>query len=126
MQALKNIEAALNKLGATSIGKEIAGIASDIIGEAALIMLAALVGMMMLTIDLNDQLYCDATEIDGVRRDWVFATKLLISTTTIAQHMPNVLHKLVRAASLIASKRNRLCISLRSSVHAAPPILVRG
>ena len=46
-------------------------------------MLAAFLGLMVLTIDLNDQLQCNATEIDGVRRDGEFATELLVSTTTI-------------------------------------------
>lgn len=58
---------------------------------ATLIMLAAFVGLMMLTIDLNDQLQCQTTEVDGVRRDGVFATKLLVSATTITQHLPHVL-----------------------------------
>ena len=85
-------------------------------------MLAAFLGLMMLTIDLDDQLQCNATEINRVRWDWVFTTKLLISTTAIAQHLPNILSKFVCAGSLIASKRNRLWIAPRSSVHAAPPI----
>ena len=76
----------------------------DQIPVAALIMLTAFVGLMMLTINLNDQLQCHATEIDGVRRDWVLTTKLLISTTTIPQHLPHVLRKVVRGGSLITSK----------------------
>ncbi len=83
---------------------------------------AAFVGLMMLTIDLNDQLQCHATEIDGVRRDWVFATKLLISTTTIPQHLPHVLRKLVRSGSLITSKSDCVIVTLQSSVHFAPVI----
>ena len=50
---------------------------------AELIMLAAFVGLMMLTIDLNDQPQCNATEIDGVRRDRVFTTKLLAPAATL-------------------------------------------
>jgi hypothetical protein len=91
---------------------------------AALIMLAAFVALMMLTIDLNDQLQCDATEIDGVRRDGVFTTKLLISTTTVPQYLPQVVCKLVCAGSLVASKRNRIWISPRSCVHAAPRFMI--
>ena len=41
---------------------------------AALIMLAAFVALVMLTIDLNDQLQCHATEINGVGRDGVLTT----------------------------------------------------
>ena len=90
------------------------------ISVAALIMPAAFVGLMMLTIDLNDQLQCHATEINRVRRDRVFTTELLPSATSVADHLPDVACKLVRAGSLIARQRNRLWISPRSSVHAAP------
>jgi len=83
-------------------------------------MLAAFDGLMMLTIDLNDQLQCHATEIDGVRRDWIFTTKLLISTTTIPQHLPHVLRKLVRGGSLTTSKSDRVMVTLQFSVHVAP------
>ncbi len=94
----------------------------DQIPIAALIMLAAFVGLMMLTINFNDQLQCHATEIDGVRWDWVFTTKLLISTTAIAQHLPDVLRKLVRGGSLITSKLDRVMVTLQFSVHVAPVI----
>jgi hypothetical protein len=93
---------------------------------AALIMLAAFVGLMMLTIDLNDQLQSNATEIDGVRRNGVFTTKLLASAAAIADHLPHVMCKLVCGGSLTTSKRNRLCIAPRSFLHAAPPIHDRG
>ena len=83
---------------------------------------AAFVGLMMLTIDLNDQLQCHATEIDGVRRDWEFTTKLLISTTTIPQHLPHVLRTLIRGGSLMTSKLDRVMVTLQSSVHVAPVI----
>ena len=89
---------------------------------AALIMLATFFGLVILTIDFNDQLQCHATEINDVRRDRVFTTKLLALSTTIAHHLPHVLRKLVRLGSLIASKGNRLCIAPESSVHTAPPI----
>ena len=46
---------------------------------AALIMLAAFVGLMMLTVDLNEQLQGHVAEGNGVRRDWVFTTKISIS-----------------------------------------------
>jgi hypothetical protein len=52
----------------------------------------------------------------------MLTTKLLISTASIAEYLPHILCKLVGAGSLIASKRNRLWIAPRSSVHAAPPI----
>ena len=42
---------------------------------AVLIMPTAFVGRMTLTIDLNDQLQCNATEINRVRWDRVFTAK---------------------------------------------------
>ena len=65
-------------------------------------------------------------KIHGVRRDWVFATKLLASATMTAHHLPHILGKLVCAGSLVASKRNRLWIASRSSVHAASLIHAHG
>jgi hypothetical protein len=56
----------------------------------------------------------------------MFSTKLLASATTIAQHLPHVMRKLVRVGSLVASKGNRIRITSTSSVHAAPPIHDRG
>jgi len=92
----------------------------------ALISLVAFVSLMMLTIDLRDQLQSDAAEVDSIRRDRVFTTKLLASATTIADHLPDSSCELVSAGSLIACKRNRLKVAPRSSVHAAPAILDRG
>nr|WP_231743811.1 hypothetical protein [Stieleria neptunia] len=71
---------------------------------AALIILTALIRLKLLSIDLNDQLQVHTTEVNSVRCNWVFAPKLLISTTAIAQHLPNILSKLVRASPLIAGK----------------------
>ncbi len=89
---------------------------------AVLIMLAAFGGLMMLTVDFDDQVQRDATEIDGVGKDRVFTTKLLISTITISQHLPGGLGKLVRGGSLMTSKLNRVMFTLQSSVHLTPAI----
>nr|WP_231744193.1 hypothetical protein [Stieleria neptunia] len=71
---------------------------------AALIILTALIRLMLPTIDLNDQLQVHTTKVNGVRFNRVFAPKLLISTTAIAQHLPNILSKLVRASPLISGE----------------------
>ncbi len=86
---------------------------------AALVKFAAFVGLMMRTIDLNDQLQIQAAKIDGRRRDWIFTTKLLVSTTTIPQHLPHVSRKLVRGGVLMTSELNRVLVTLQSSVHDA-------
>jgi hypothetical protein len=93
---------------------------------SALIVLATFIGLMMLSIDFDDQLQRDATEVDRVRRDRIFTTELLISTTTISKHLPYILSKLVRSGSLVAGKSNRLWIPSRSTVHAAPPFHDHG
>nr|WP_231744090.1 hypothetical protein [Stieleria neptunia] len=71
---------------------------------AALIILTALIRLMLLTIDLNDQLQVHTTEINGVRCNRVFAPKLLISTTAIAQHLPDISGELICAGTLIAGE----------------------
>nr|WP_231744184.1 hypothetical protein [Stieleria neptunia] len=71
---------------------------------AALIILTALIRLMLLAIDLNDQLQVHTTEINGVRFNRVFAPKLLISTTAIAQHLPDISGELICAGTLIAGE----------------------
>ncbi len=89
---------------------------------AVLIMLAAFGGLMMLTVDFDDQVQRYATKVDGVRWDWVFTTEFLTSATAVAQHLPHVLRKLVRSGSLMTSKLDRVLVALQSSVHVAPVI----
>ncbi len=89
---------------------------------AVLIMLATFGGLMMLTVDFDDQVLRDATKVDGERWDWVFTTEFLTSATAIAQHLPHVLRELICAGSLITGKDDRIGIAPGSSLRAFTPI----
>ena len=90
---------------------------------AVLIMPKTFGGLMVFTIDFNDQVQRYATKIDGVWWNRVFTTKLLASASTISQHLPDVLRKLICRGSLVTSKLDCVMVTLQSLAHVAPPIL---
>ncbi len=47
-------------------------------------------GEMMFAIDFDNQLQFDAAEIDRVRRNWKFSSKLLVVALPIANPLPDV------------------------------------
>ena len=86
------------------------------------IMPAAFLGLMMLTIGLNDQLQIQAAKINGVWWNRAFTTKLLVSAATVPKHLSYVVRKLVRVGSLIPSQLDRVLVTMQSSVHDAPVV----
>lgn len=75
---------------------------------------------MVFSIDFNDWLQCYATEVSRVWRNRIFPTKLLVSTMSIANYLPNIQCEFVSAGPLMTSKRRRLRITFGSFFHAAP------
>lgn len=73
---------------------------------ASLITLSALFLEMMRAVHLDNQLDCDAAEVHGVGTDSVFTAKLLATTTTVANHLPYIVGKLVGHHTLISRKRD--------------------
>ncbi len=89
---------------------------------AVLIMPRTFGGLMVLTIDFNDQVQRYATKVDGVRWNRIFTTEFLTSAAAVADHLPGVLRELICAGSLITGKGDRIGIALRSSLRTFAPI----
>ncbi len=91
---------------------------------AVLIMLAAFGGLMMLTVDFDDRFQFHVTKVDCVRRDRIFAMKLLstAAAVAVAGHLPDVLRELICAGSLITGKGDRIGIAPGSSLRVFAPI----
>lgn len=90
---------------------------------AAFIVLAALVGLMVFPVDLNDQLQSHTTEVGGIGWNWVLATELLSSASAVAHDLPHHRRELVRSTPLIARKMDCLRVAPRtprSLLHDCP------
>ena len=82
------------------------------------IVFATFVSLMVLPIYLDDQFQGNTTKVGCVGWNRILATKLLISTPSIANDLPHVTCKLVSANTLVSRKRDRIWVARRSSCSA--------
>ena len=90
------------------------------------IVLATFVSVMLLPIHLQNELQGHTTKVGRVGWNRILATKLLVSTSSIANDLPHGMCKLVSSNTLVARKRGRIWVarslacSARSPPHHAP------
>jgi hypothetical protein len=81
---------------------------------SSLIADSALFGVMVFSVNLDDEHECNAAKVGGVGRNGVFATKLLISAGTIADHLPNRSCERIRPSALVSREGDSVRVAARS------------
>jgi hypothetical protein len=79
---------------------------------------ATFFGLMVFPVHLDDQLQRNTAEVGRVGRNRILTRKLLLSTPSIAHHLPHGVRKLVPSAALVSRKRDGLRVAARSSSWA--------
>ena len=86
-----------------------AGMTSTVVDSVALLIMASsFFGGVRLTVDFDDKLNRDATEIGGVRGDGVFAAELLAAAAAVSNHLPRILGEFVGGRPLPAREFDRV------------------
>ena len=85
---------------------------------APIIMRTTFFGLMVFSVNLDDQLQRNTAEVGRVGRNRMFTTELLVSAPSITDHLPHGVRKLVRSTALVSRKRDCLRVSARSSSWA--------
>ena len=86
----------------------------DQILVATFISLTTLFGLMVFPVNLDDQLQCDTAKVGRVGRNWEFAAKLLVPTSSIADDLPYGIGKFVSPSALVARECD--CIRFRAEI----------
>ena len=79
------------------------------------IVLETFFGLMVFTINLDDQLQRDTTKVCRIRRNWILTTKLRVAAASITDDLPHSLRKLVGPLPLVPGERYRIRVAPRSS-----------
>ena len=77
------------------------------------VVVAALFGEVIFAIDFDNEFQSNATEVDGIRFNHMFTTKLLATAPAVANHLPNILREFIGGCPLVSCELGRFVVAFR-------------